>query len=106
MESIEEEDLIRGLISFIVELGPVPEGIISPTIGRIDHRKGYVAGNFRWQEFVENSRDGNKSKSLDSKGRKLENLSLRLDLWRVKYFENKRKYLKYLGRRLEATKGK
>jgi hypothetical protein len=45
-------------------VGPIPEGIEVPTIGRYDHELGYVFDtennrwNFRWQEMAENSREG------------------------------------------------
>jgi hypothetical protein len=44
-------------------IGPIPEGMKKPTVGRYDHSKGYVFDtennrwNFRWQERSENSRE-------------------------------------------------
>lgn len=46
-----------GFMLFIEEIGPVPEGMMKPTVGRKDHSKGYIFGNFEWQEQVENSRE-------------------------------------------------
>lgn len=40
----------EGFISFLLYLGDIPEGMISPTLGRKDHSKGYVIGNFAWEE--------------------------------------------------------
>lgn len=45
---------------FVLIMGPVPEGMVKPTVGRIDHALGYVwdhvngRWNFRWQEASEN----------------------------------------------------
>ena len=45
---------------FVLAMGPVPEDMVKPTVGRIDHTKGYVwdkennRWNFRWQEASEN----------------------------------------------------
>lgn len=47
-----------GLISFILEIGPVPDDMLRPSIGRKDHSIGYVVGNYAWQEFTENSKEG------------------------------------------------
>jgi hypothetical protein len=47
-------------------IGPIPEGMIRPTVGRYDHSKGYIFDqennrwNFRWEELSENNRDGGK----------------------------------------------
>ena len=48
---------ISGFIDFIIYLGPVPSYMKKPSIGRIDHSKGYFPGNFEWQESRENSRE-------------------------------------------------
>jgi hypothetical protein len=49
------EHSINGFIEFLVYLGDVPDGIGRPSIGRYDHSKGYVKGNFRWESLSENS---------------------------------------------------
>jgi hypothetical protein len=44
-------------------MGPIPENMKKPTVGRHDHSKGYIYDkensrwNFRWQERSENSRE-------------------------------------------------
>lgn len=48
-------DTAVGLQAFIDYLGPVPESMTKPSVGRIDHANGYVRGNFMWQEFSENA---------------------------------------------------
>ncbi len=45
----------NGFIEFILYLGDVPENMIIPTVGRIDHSKGYIVGNFRWESKGSNS---------------------------------------------------
>jgi hypothetical protein len=49
------EHSANGFIDFLVYLGDIPEGMGRPSIGRLDHSKGYVRGNFRWESFSENS---------------------------------------------------
>lgn len=44
-----------GYGNFIAYVGPVPSNMRRPTVGRYDHSRGYVAGNFRWQEHSENA---------------------------------------------------
>lgn len=46
---------VNGFINFILDIGPIPDGIKQPSVGRIDHSDGYVFGNFKWQEKNENS---------------------------------------------------
>jgi hypothetical protein len=31
--------------------------MIKPTVGRIDHSKGYVLDNIKWEEYSENCRE-------------------------------------------------
>ena len=45
----------ESFMKFILDIGLVPDQMIRPTIGRIDHSKGYYAGNFEWQSHRENS---------------------------------------------------
>jgi hypothetical protein len=55
--SFGQADLDR----FIDIIGPIPMNMVSPTVGRYDHLKGYIFDgekdrwNFRWQEMIENS---------------------------------------------------
>lgn len=49
---------LKGFKDFINYLGPVPKGMKKPTVGRSDHNKGYIKGNFKWQELSENSKEG------------------------------------------------
>ena len=44
-----------GLFEFIAEIGPYPSDMVRPSVGRKDHTKGYVRGNFEWQPLSENS---------------------------------------------------
>lgn len=49
---------------FLDVMGPIPEGMKSPTVGRLDHSKGYVYDherkrwNFEWQSRADNNREG------------------------------------------------
>lgn len=47
-----------GFKMFCQEMGSIPEGMLRPSVGRIDHDKGYVAGNIRWEEFKLNAWKG------------------------------------------------
>jgi len=46
-----------GFLLFVEHIGPYPEDMIRPTVGRKDHSKGYVYGNFEWQTLEENNRE-------------------------------------------------
>ncbi len=50
-----------GLLTFIKEIGPIPEDLKSVriSVGRRDHTKGYVSGNYFWQSLSDNAREGN-----------------------------------------------
>jgi hypothetical protein len=56
--NLTEEDCER----FYLLIGPIPEDMVKPTIGRKDHSKGYIVEggipNFEWQEQSDNSREG------------------------------------------------
>lgn len=43
-----------GFIDFLLYVGHIPKDIICPSIGRFDHSKGYVKGNFSWEEKIDN----------------------------------------------------
>jgi hypothetical protein len=45
----------EGFNAFRKEIGPWPKDMKKPSIGRIDHNKGYIAGNIRWEEYAINS---------------------------------------------------
>lgn len=45
----------ESFIEFYLEIGNIPDGMISPTVGRLDHSLGYLRGNFEWQSFSDNS---------------------------------------------------
>jgi len=46
-----------GFLEFVEDIGPYPQGMTWPTVGRKDHSLGYVPGNFAWQEMADNSRE-------------------------------------------------
>lgn len=46
----------EGYIAFCMELGPIPDGMKRPSVGRRDHAIGYVVGNIKWEEYNYNSR--------------------------------------------------
>lgn len=56
----------EGLINFIADLGPVPDGMSSPSIGRLDHSLGYIPGNFEWQDRWENAKDSHNRRDSES----------------------------------------
>lgn len=43
-----------GFAAFVAELGPIPERITRPSVGRKDHNKGYVYGNIVWEQYEYN----------------------------------------------------
>lgn len=47
----------RGFNAFLKYVGPCPNDMKCPTIGRKDHEKGYQPGNCSWQEKSDNSRE-------------------------------------------------
>ena len=44
----------EGFIAFIDYIGPIPTTMIKPSVGRYNHKLGYIVDNFRWQELSEN----------------------------------------------------
>lgn len=44
-----------GYLKFCKEIGPIPKNMNKPSVGRKNHRKGYVKGNIRWEEHKFNS---------------------------------------------------
>jgi hypothetical protein len=59
----------ESLARFIAHIGPIPEGMVWPSVGRYDHSIGYVVGNFRWKEYGENASDGAKDTVRDTLAR-------------------------------------
>ncbi len=55
----------EGFKAFIEYLGPIPEGMIKPTVGREDHSKGYIRGNFQWQSRTDNSSEAAKRTNIN-----------------------------------------
>lgn len=45
----------EGFIKFILCMQDYPNQMSDPTVGRLDHSKGYFTGNMIWQERSENS---------------------------------------------------
>jgi hypothetical protein len=45
----------EGYLAFLAEVGPPPEGMQKPSLGRINHILGYQPGNIRWEEHKHNS---------------------------------------------------
>jgi hypothetical protein len=45
----------EGYDQFFEEIGQIPRDIRRPSIGRIDHTKGYEPGNVRWEPFSYNA---------------------------------------------------
>jgi hypothetical protein len=67
LETSFKRDL-EGFAKFVEYLGPVPTEMKVPSLGRIDHSKGYVIGNFTWQELRDNIEEmANRTKSSDNK---------------------------------------
>jgi hypothetical protein len=61
------EHTVDGFIDFLVYLGDVPPNMVRPSVGRIDHKNGYVRENFRWECLSENSSEGSVRKTLEGK---------------------------------------
>lgn len=73
------ERTVDGFIAFILYLGDVPCGMERPTVGRIDHDRGYELGNFTWQSMSENSKEVRVRKPASAQEMNKEN-SRRLEL--------------------------
>lgn len=78
---------VEGFINFISYLGEVPENMLNPTIGRIDHSVGYYVGNFKWQSKSDNSKE-----SINRVGIKIPRT--RTNLNKIYYNDGKKNYLK------------
>lgn len=66
IDSLFDRD-VNGFIEFILYVGDIPKFMIDPSIGRIDHSKGYIVGNFRWESLSSNAKESserNKDKML------------------------------------------
>ena len=81
----------EGCIGFINEIGPVPKNMEKPSVGRIDHSKGYASGNIRWEEHKYNSvkRRGTKFENETSSSVKLK--ERKFTRGSPEYFEHQRK---------------
>ena len=44
-----------GFQLFCNDIGTIPVGMLRPSVGRIDHDHGYIAGNIQWEEFKDNN---------------------------------------------------
>lgn len=58
----------ESLAKFIFHIGAIPSDMKEPTVGRFNHAKGYVIGNFAWQEKHDNVKESgtrNRSKLSD-----------------------------------------
>jgi hypothetical protein len=51
---------------FVADIGPIPTGMIKPSIGRINHNLSYIVGNFKWQEMSDNIAESNSRRSSSS----------------------------------------
>lgn len=47
----------KGFLAFLKCVGPIPIGMIRPTVGRKNHKTGYSKGNCCWQSLSENTRE-------------------------------------------------
>jgi hypothetical protein len=45
----------QGFWNFIEYMDDLPPGMKDPTVGRLDHKLGYIRGNLKWQERKDNS---------------------------------------------------
>lgn len=46
---------LEGFLQWLGDIGPIPKGLVKPSVGRIDHSKGYEPGNMQWEEHRFNS---------------------------------------------------
>lgn len=44
-----------GYLAFCSEIGPIPEEMVKPSVGRKNHNLGYDQGNIQWEEHKFNS---------------------------------------------------
>jgi hypothetical protein len=59
---------LTGFCQFVRHLGMVPPDMKNPSLGRKDHSKGYIFGNFAWQEWEENKAEARaRNKGLTQK---------------------------------------
>ena len=47
---------LEGFVGFLKEVGPIPQPLAKPSIGRKRHAEGYMPGNVMWEEHSDNSR--------------------------------------------------
>jgi len=50
---------LKGFLAWVEHIGPIPDGMHIPSVGRKDHSKGYVKGNFEWQSMADNVAERN-----------------------------------------------
>lgn len=66
-----------GFTAFVMYIGPFPKDMEQPSIGRIDHSKGYIYNNFKWEELADNHREAAVRNKLAEKGRKARQIMIR-----------------------------
>jgi hypothetical protein len=67
-----------GFKNFIDYLGPVPENMIKPSLGRKDHSLGYIRGNFEWQSLSDNGKEAaNRTENYKNLPRNTQNKKLK-----------------------------
>lgn len=57
----------EGYLDFCTELGPIPAGMVKPSVGRKNNKLGYEPGNIQWEEH--------KFNSVKRKGTKFEDIT-------------------------------
>ena len=55
VQSIQWKRKLNGFAAFIKEIGPIPQHIKKPSVGRKRHAVGYKIGNVMWEEHSFNS---------------------------------------------------
>lgn len=83
----------EGYLNFCSEIGKFPEAMEKPSVGRIDHDKGYEPGNIRWEEHKFNSvkRIGTKYQNSIERHPKLDDRTPSFKLGSKEHREHQRK---------------